>query len=231
MIREGDSLMRTIAIIILTAFIAIAICAPQSDAAPQPEKGIQFYVAKAGLAAANVIGKDRQVFGLNPGARLGGTGGIGVGYALNKKFMIQPELMLTQKGFKITGDENTLYSQYMFVDVPVLFKLRAQNLSDIKPSLYLGPVFSYKVQSDTWAENADPNLATNETDTLLATSHHAEDTSRDFDLGIALGVDLHSFTSNVIVDFRYTMGMLKMDNVSSQDVRHSNFTVTLGYAF
>jgi len=223
--------MRTFAAILVIAFIAVAICVPQSNAAIQPETGIQFYIAKAGLAAANVIGKDRQVFGLNPGARLGGTAGIGVGYAINKKFMIQPEIMLTQKGFKIDGDDNTLYSQYTFVEVPVLLKMRAQNMSDIKPSLYLGPVFSYKVQSDTWAENADQNLATSATDTLLAASHHAEDTSRDYDLGLALGVDLHSFSSNVVVDFRYTMGLMKMDDVSSQDVRHSNFTITLGYAF
>ncbi len=223
--------MQTVVKISLVALAVLIWAAPNSNADVHTDKGLQYYFAKAGISSSSVVGKDRQVIGIDPSASFGGTAGVGLGYALNRNFILQPEFVLTTKGFKVPGEENQLNVRYNFAEIPVLLKLRSHVIADIKPNIYIGPVLSFKLNSAIWADNADPSLATNDTDLAIASMHEGEDETESIDYGMVLGIDFHSFSNSILVDFRYSMGMRSMVNEGNYDVRHSNVMLTVGYIF
>jgi hypothetical protein len=135
----------------LCCFFAASLSAQNSDDASQDL--IRFGI-KGGLNYSNVWDEQGQDFSADP--KFGLAGGIFLGIPIGKYMGFQPELLISQKGFK--GSGTLLLNDYSFsrtttyIDVPLqLF---------IMPSPYLtivgGPQYSYLIhQKDVFTFGAN----------------------------------------------------------------------------
>jgi hypothetical protein len=105
---------------------------------------------KIGANVSNVYDSKGEVF--NSSAKLGLAGGGFLSIPIGKYFGIQPEILLSQKGFRATG--TYLGTQYdltrtsTFIDIPILFAIKPTALI----TLMLGPQYSYLIrQTDVFS--------------------------------------------------------------------------------
>ncbi|MFZ1703032.1 MAG: porin family protein [Saprospiraceae bacterium] len=100
--------------------------------------------AKAGLSYSNVYDAVGEEF--NADARFGFTGGVFLSIPLMRFLGIQPELLITQKGFK--GSGHLFGSQYNFERTTTFFEIPL--LVALKPSQFVtilvGPQYSYLIK-------------------------------------------------------------------------------------
>lgn len=127
-------------IVIITAlFLSLASLVNAQD---DPRELFHIGV-KAGLSYSNVY--DSQGDGFNSDAKVGFTGGAFLRIPLGTYIGVQPEVLVTQKGFK--GNGRLLGSPYSFkrtttfIDVPILLAIKPIPLI----TLLVGPQFSYLI--------------------------------------------------------------------------------------
>lgn len=99
---------------------------------------------KAGLNLSNVYDSEGEQFDAD--SKLGYAAGGFVAIPIGKRFGLQPEIMVSQKGFQATG--YMFGSQYSFtrtttyIDVPVLFAIKPVEFL----SIVLGPQYSFLIK-------------------------------------------------------------------------------------
>ncbi|HTO16780.1 MAG TPA: porin family protein [Edaphocola sp.] len=167
-------------LLITTIFLSLAaVASAQED---QIDNRETFQIgAKIGGTYSNVYNAKGDKFEADP--KLGLTVGGFVMIPLGKYFGVQPEIGITQKGFK--GSGNILGSAYSFkrtstfLEVPIFFA--------IKPSEFItilaGPQYSYLIHSKYKFENSAFSGAQEDEFKL--------DNIRKNILGFALGVDIN----------------------------------------
>lgn len=140
---------------------------------------IEFGV-KAGLNISNVWDAKGQEFEAD--RKAGFAGGVFIGIPIGKYLGIQPEVLISQKGFK--GSGNLLGYPYTttrtttFLDVPLLVQLKPASFITVLS----GPQFSYLLhQKDEYS------LGTNST---LQEQEFDNDNIRKNILGFVVGIDL-----------------------------------------
>jgi len=147
--------------------------------------------AKIGLNLSNVYNSNGDDFVANNklGLAFGGFLTIPIG----KTFAIQPEVLLSQKGFQSTG--SILGSNYnlsrttTFIDVPILFAFRPTS----SISILAGPQYAYLVKQKDELEN-NGNI------TLLQEQQFKNDNIRKNILGFIGGVDIN--VERIVVSLR-----------------------------
>ena len=168
------------ALLITTLFLSLAaVSSAQED---QIDNRETFQIgAKVGGTYSNVYNAKGDKFEANP--KLGLTVGGFIMIPFGKYFGIQPEIGITQKGFK--GSGNLLGNSYSFkrtstfLEIPVFFA--------IKPSEFItilaGPQYSYLIhQKDNF---------TNSAFSIDQEHEFKQDNIRKNILGVALGVDIN----------------------------------------
>jgi len=205
-------------IIIILAFLVISTTAKAQDNLDNREK-FQFGL-KIGGSYSNVYDSEGEQFNADPKAGL--TGGAFLIFPVGKYLGIQPEVMLTQKGFK--GNGTLLGSPYSFkrtttfLEVPILFAFKPSEFL----TLLFGPQFSYLLnQKDKF------------TSSIVNSNQEREferDNIRKNILGIAAGVDIN--LKKIVVSGRigWDAQNNKGDGTSSTP-RYKNVCsqITLGY--
>ncbi len=136
---------------------------------------------KAGINSSNVFSTEGE--GFSPGPKVGLAAGVFFSIPLLDYAGIQPELLLSQKGFKATGSlagniyEFTRTTTYL--DIPVL--------AAIKPfpfiTLLAGPNFSYFLKEKYAFENASTTIEQEE--------DFINDEARKGTLGFGGGLDIN----------------------------------------
>ena len=108
---------------------------------------------KAGLNFSNVYDSNGEEFSADP--KFGFAGGAFMCIPIGKYLGVQPEFLISQKGFK--GQGSILGSKYNFtrtttyIDVPLLFALKPSEFF----TLLAGPQFSYLInQRDVFTSSA-----------------------------------------------------------------------------
>jgi hypothetical protein len=155
---------------------------------------------KAGVNISNVWDAEGEEFVAD--AKVGATGGIFAVIPLGSLFGIQPEVLVSQKGFKgsgaLFGVPYSFSRTTTFIDVPLLIQ--------IKPAKFLtvvvGPQFSYLLkQKDVYTVADDNTEIVEEFD---------NDNIRKNILGIVAGADFiyrkFVFSSRVGLDFQTNNG-------------------------
>lgn len=164
---------------------------------------------KIGYNSSKFIGKDIPGKGVSnlPGFALGAF----VSYNFNNKFSIQPELLFTTKGSRINtiGDIN-LYNFFIYLEMPILAKMRFLSGGKIQPNIFCGPGLSIKT------------IAINDVGVL-------EDIN-GFDCGFIVGAGIEY--QRLSIDLRYEIGMVNFDK-SADDIDLKNQTVSflIGFTF
>lgn len=175
---------------------------------------------KFGLSHSNVYDDDGDEFNADP--KQGFAGGVFIAIPLGKYFGIQPEALLTQKGFK--GSGSLLGSQYefkrttTFLDIPILFALKPSEFITV----LVGPQYSYLLkQRDEFTSSAASFLQEKEFD---------QDNIRKNILGITGGVDIN--LKHIVIGGRAGWDVQNnKGNGTSSTPRYKNVSIqlTVGY--
>ena len=137
--------------------------------------------AKAGFNLSNVWDETGEDFTADP--KTGFAGGLFLGIPIGKLLGFQPEVLLSQKGFKgsgtLLGTPYSFSKTTTFIDVPLQLQ--------IKPSSFLtfvvGPQFSYMLK--------EKNVYTLGTNLVEQEEEFATDNIRKNILGFGAGVDIN----------------------------------------
>jgi opacity protein-like surface antigen len=154
---------------------------------------------------------------VSPENRVAFAGGLFAGIRVTPSFLIQPEVLYTQKGarYEVAGEEAVIKLDY--VEVPVLLKGRFGS-GGVKPSVFAGPAMAIKVsgKSEFRGEEED-----------------AEDVkSTDFGVVFGAGLDFAVGSGAFTIDARYTLGLTTFVDVPDpDDVKNGVWTFSVGYAF
>jgi hypothetical protein len=150
------------------------------------------------------------------------TGFHGGAFVLIKatKIGIQPEIIFSQQGSKVTVNSQNLESNFSYVNIPVILKL--YTVAGI--NLQLGPQFGFVTNAETPIE-----------DQLNPGTYKVQDVkdkmkSSDLTAAMGLGWDL---PFGLTIDARYNLGISKIyDKAPSQQTEKAKnqvFQLSLGY--
>lgn len=155
-------------------------------------------------------------------SRSGMAGGGYITLGLLPSFAIQPEILYSQKGYKLSGDTAGIpwVGEYRlnYVEIPVLAKFSFGVL--VKPYILAGPYYATKI-SGSWKETVGDTTTTGSLDYV-----------RDSDLGFVLGAGI-STPVKLSLDVRYSNSFSTIFNEINgvtHDWKNSNISVMVGYA-
>lgn len=172
---------------------------------------------KAGLSYGSIIEGDMPKYESNP--KLGYVGGLFVSIPIVPLIAIQPEILLSQKGFKSTG--TLLGTNYSFsrstnwVDIPVLLRL--------KPfpgfALLAGPSVSFLLShKDEFAINGEVTSSSSE--------EYKQKMSNNM-IGLVAGFDIN--ISKLLIFARYNLDLKKNNSDGSSYIpSYRNQVVQVG---
>jgi hypothetical protein len=209
--------------IILQLFVIIfcvtTLISAQSQISAGPTIGINF---------ATFNGNDANQFG-----NLSSKTGLYIGGFFNIRFTelfaLQPEMAFTMKGsdgtINIYGYNYNITYKTNYIEIPVLLKfyIPIQGARTIKPNLYIGPAFAFKVSSNVEV-SANGNGQTAD----------ISNTTKDFDLGLAFGGGIGFLVGRGVLDFslRYTLGLTSIDDSgANMEVTNGVIAIIANYAF
>jgi hypothetical protein len=175
---------------------------------------------KAGLNVSNVWASDGQGFESDPKA--GFAGGAFIGIPLGLNFGLQPEILVSQKGFQasgmLLGSEYSFKRTTTFIDVPLQIQ--------VKPTSFLtivgGPQFSYLVHQKSVYQLGSTSAVQEEA--------FAADDIRKNILGFVAGADLN--ISHLVISGRMSWDFMNNHGDGTSDTpQYKNRLVqlTVGY--
>lgn len=177
---------------------------------------------KAGINYSNVFDSRTEEF--NADAKFGFAGGLSLSIPINKYIGLQPEVLLSQKGFKgegtMFGTEYNFTRTTTYIDIPLQFALKPSEFFTI----LLGPQYSYLIrQKDEFNSTLFSSLHEEEFDN--------ENIRRNI-FGFVGGIDVN--LKHVVIGAR--VGWDIRDNHgdgTSSTPRYKNtwFQATLGFNF
>ena len=157
---------------------------------------------RIGYNNSTFIGND------TPGKNVKSIPGFTIGgfacYEFNEKLLFQPEVLLTTKGSMINtiGDIEQA-NIFVYLEMPLLVKMRFFKDKKLKPDIFGGPAFNLKT------------LAINDVGVLGAIN--------DFDSGLIIGAGLDY--RRISFEIRFEKGMINFDN-STDDIDLKNQTIS-----
>lgn len=209
--------------IILMFAIVIVLIYDGTAQSSNADMRTQFsFGAKLGANYSNVYDSQGEAF--NADGKLGAVGGIFLTVPISKYIGVQPEVLLSQKGFKATG--NVLNNSYnltrttTYVDVPLLLLVKPVPFL----SLVAGPQFSYLLKQK--------NKFTGAGATIDQEREFENDNIRKNTLGFIGGADIN--LGKIVVGARVAWDLQENNgDGTSTTPRYKNTWVqgTLGYKF
>ena len=179
---------------------------------------------KGGLTVSSWWGSDAG----GPDMKAGFVGGAFFAYMTHDKFNflsfknigIQSELLFHRKGVKDAYYDVGVTWELDYLEIPLLVKAEIPPLSKIsKGYLMIGPAFAFtlssKIKGEYLGETAEVDV---------------DDITSNMDIGLVLGLSVNfDIASAVLVlDLRYTLGMMTIDDAGDEEVRNGAFSFTAG---
>jgi hypothetical protein len=205
---------------VITLFAA-SLYAPTASA-----QGIKLGV-KGGVNIADVGGSDVSVLGTTE-TKAGLIAGAFAEFMIGNMFAIQPEVLYSQKGTKVTeqGVEGKFKLDY--VEVPLLLKVNIPiEGSKVHPHVYAGPAVALKASCKIEASGGGASASVDCEDA------GAEITSTDFGVAFGGGVSVDVGGAEVGIDVRYTLGLRTVDDFDDpDDIKNKVISImgTVGFA-
>jgi hypothetical protein len=141
---------------------------------------------------------------------------------------IQPELLYTVKGYKVSyavldeigpipfGSGNVT-GKISYLEIPILFKLNTSSLSIIRPNIFAGPEVAFKLSSK--AVSGSPS---SEQDLQNINS-------TDFGIIIGMGININLPITTLMIDIRYDIGMRVLhSSTNPPDIKNRVLTLNAG---
>lgn len=196
-------------------------------AAPLAQAQTTFGIT-AGLNVANVSVSGNN--DLDTSSRLGFVGGAFADVALTPMLTFHPELLYSQKGYKLDGDDaGSITAQVDYLEVPLLAAYHIPvGQNGLMVGIEAGPTLAYKLRTGISCSGDIAAFCDDVDDSDL------DDAIRDFDLGIAGGASIGAGPFGVAL--RYTQGITSIadngdNNNDDTTVRNGVFSVSARYSF
>ena len=191
--------------------------AQKSPILPAPKRRVTSGL-KAGLNLSNYYGDDVDALWeeyWDP--KLGFCGGIFITFRISDIFAIQPEALFTMKGAKEEHEDWGHKINANYLEIPFLAKLSIPGRI-IRPNLFLGPALAIKLSSDRVYDSG-------ESDPI--------DYFKENDLGavVGLGVDFNTGRGNIMIEARYTLGLITVKDEEGYDIKNGVISFMAGYSF
>lgn len=177
-------------------------------------QGIKYGV-KAGASLTNVVGDDA---GSDNSYKFGFNGGVLVNFGINDMFSIQPEVLYSMKGAKVSGGDDARVN-LNYIDVPVMVRVATGSTGLFFEA---GPQVGFLASAN--AKSGGSSL-------------DVKDTFKSVDFGYAAGLGFQT-ESGAMVGLRYNgafTNIPKEINFGGQSiqakVRNSAFQLYVGYMF
>jgi hypothetical protein len=132
-------------------------------------------------------------------------------------FSIEPEVLYSMKGSKISIGNNTITDNYAYADIPVLLKYYFP-IPVVRTYLYAGPSYSILLSAKEKREGPVTSTETDVKDYI---------TANDFGAVVGLGVGF----SGLRVDARYSMGLSTIDKNGTYKMFNRVAAVYVGIGF
>ncbi len=170
---------------------------------------------KGGLNLATFTGDALTAFDTRASFHIGGL----VEIPISEKFLVQPELLYSEKGSNLDGFFGFgIKTRLNYLDVPVLAKYKiVKGLST-----ELGPVASILVKAEGVRDDESRDVSA---------------FYKNFDFGIGGGAT-YRFSRGLFLSLRFTKGLLNInepqapdDNNSDSKVQNNVFQISAGYSF
>lgn len=200
--------------------------------------------AKAGMNISNWSGN----YGVNQStsSKLGFKMGVGMEYSFNNTWSIQPSLLLSTKGMKVT-DVPMLKANYeitdfsltvnqMYIEMPINAQARFALCNYMNIVVSAGPYFAYGIGGKSTAKTTFENGSSVELNSQTFGNEISEDGLSDlnlnkFDFGVGGGVALEFGKLSLGMETQFGLTNLMKGDNSSESIKNTNFGLTLGYKF
>lgn len=175
-------------------------------------------------------------------SKVGYKVGVGMEYGLNKMWSIQPSLLLSSKGMKVTQNPLTranylitdfsLTVNQMYLEMPINAQVRIPLCNYSNIVIAAGPYFAYGIGGKSTTKLTFENGSTVETkgDTFGTGDNDAN--LKKFDMGLGAGVafEMGHLSLGIESQFGFTKLMNSSDNQTSSP-KNINYSLILGYRF
>ena len=183
-----------------------------------------------GINSASVYGPNAKE--LDPHSINAFNAGLFIRLGVLDIFAVEPELLYTVKGYKVTYKSIatismvplpnfTVTGSISYLEIPVLLKLDipSSSFGILRPIVFAGPAVAFSLSHKVnilpagWqGQLLDPNI-----------------NSTDFGIIFGLGADIQLPITTITIDARYDLGMKPLFPLeTSRDIRNSVFTLEAG---
>ncbi len=163
-----------------------------------------------GLKAGENIATIKSPQGASQDVITGLMGGVVVQVIWPWGFIVQPELLYSQKGCMFLG--SGLRYDIDYVELPVNFMYRL-NMAEVKPFVFIAPYGAYAIRL---TENGD--MTSDDT-------YSSQISKWDYGIGAGAGFDIWK----IQLSFKYSWGIAKV--IEENSVRNKVFTISAGFLF
>lgn len=177
--------------------------------------------AKVGMNISNYTGDTEM------DAKVGLKLGVGMEYAFNDTWLLQPSLFLSQKGAKysVMVDNNSIDVSInaMYLELPVMAAARFNVANNTNIVVSAGPYFAYGVGGKAKTE---ANILGSRT--KVKESTFGDDAFDRFDAGLGIGVAAEF--GKIIAGIDGQFGLVKVTD-GDDAPKNINFSISVGYKF
>jgi hypothetical protein len=167
---------------------------------------------KGGLNLFSLCGDDVEEAAYRTGFAIGAA----YAHRFSELFALQPELYYTVKGAKNEEDEDVKLREG-YIEIPVLFRVSLPvESARWSPGIYAGPYLAFLMTADLAGEGV-------------------KDEYRDVDYGLVAGASfdfpLSGGLQQLNLDFRYSAGFAKIEELQILKIYNHGFQFLVGYTF
>lgn len=213
---------------ILSALLFLAF---MNTLSAQKILGLRAGINISNWATENLLEEDSETNSI-----FGYQTGLLAEFNINERLAFQPEILYIQKGlgFKLedfgfgTASENEFVLNYL--EIPMLLKIRFRPSTDA-PSFYsvIGPSVGYILSGKNKATFTFMGMTESISEKIDLDD--AGFSRFDFSLLAGFGINIPTGPGNIIVDFRYLLGLNNLNDESGDEIKARNrgFGFTAGY--
>jgi len=192
--------------------VVLCLCLP-AFAGAQTAVGV-----KGGLAVSNITGDSEE----QPDWLFGWSAGGFVGIHLAPGLYLQPEVLYTRKGSKLTEGGSTAKTNLDYVEIPVLLRLSPE-AAKIGFDLFGGIAPALRTRARFVFEGGGELDGLEDLDTDIS------DLITKWDVGVVVGAGFH--LGPVTTEFRWTEGLMNIieNPESGESAKNRSISVLIGF--
>jgi len=225
---EGIMLRRTLLVLLVSC---IAVLAAGSAYGQSIAIGV-----KGGLNSSDLSINDPDDPSIDFDTKTGFAGGIFGQFAIGDLFAIQPEVLYSPKGAKLTDEEVTASINLKYIEIPILLMARIATNGNLRPLFYVAPVVSFESSCKLAASGEGVTIDVDCDAAGDATDGDFELKTKSTDFGMAFGVGLEVNLNALVLqlDGRYNLGLSNLNDTSGEEdisVKNRTWQFFLGVGY